>query len=163
MPGNINVETSFFPPKKSTSDKFQKTVSRKVKRAVSIVYDNAAQSGYKNNDYGDLPRSKKQLIDLSRFPFDDNGVGDILAHNEEKGDNSVLWHYLDIPEDPWVIGTNQIASELALDTFLLTQRLNLVFLMSPLSHTRFLRFSAYERMLHKNVACNDDRASHNSA
>ena len=33
-----------------------------------------------NSDYGDLPRSKKQLIDLSRSSLMDNEVGDILAH-----------------------------------------------------------------------------------
>ena len=77
------LATSMQTPKKSTPDKFQKTVSRKVKRAVSIIYDNAAQSGNKDNNYGDLSRSKKQLIDLSRSPFAENEVGDILAHNEE--------------------------------------------------------------------------------
>ena len=107
------LDTTFFPLNKSTLDKFKKQVSGKGKRAVSIVYDNAAQSGNEDNDYGDLPRLKKQLIDLSRSPFADNKVGDILAYNEELGDNSILWHHSDIPENLWVIGTNDIASEMS--------------------------------------------------
>ena len=70
-----------------------------------------------------------------------------------------------MPEDLWVIGTNDIVSEMSnaasFRHILMTQRLNLVFLMSPLSHTRVLCFSANQRMLHKNVTCNDDRAKHN--
>ena len=76
---NANANTPFFPLKKSTLGKFKKQVSGKGKRAVSIVYDNAAQSGNGDNDYGDLPRSQKQLNDLSRSPFSDNEVGDNLA------------------------------------------------------------------------------------
>ena len=45
---------------------FKKQVPGKGKRAVSTVYDNAAQSQNEDNDYGDLPRSKEELIDLSR-------------------------------------------------------------------------------------------------
>ena len=52
---------------------------------------------------------------------------------------------------------------LPLDPFLLTQRLTLVFLMSPLSHTGALSFSANQRMLYKIGTCDDDRAKHNSA
>ena len=61
----------------------------------------------------DLPRSKKQLIDLLRSPFAYNEVGNIFAYNKELGDNSVLWHHSDIPEDLWVIGTNDIAFEMS--------------------------------------------------
>ena len=64
--GNANADTPFFPLKKSTLDMFKKQVSGKGKRAVSTVYDNAAQSQNEDNDYGDLPRSKEELIDLSR-------------------------------------------------------------------------------------------------
>ena len=111
--GNANTHAPFFPLKKSTLDKFKKQVSGKGKRAVSIAYDNAAQSVNEDNDYGDLPRSKKHLIDLSCSPFADNEVGDILAFNEELRDNSISWHHSDIPEDLWVIGTNEIASEMS--------------------------------------------------
>ena len=61
----------------------------------------------------DLPRSKKQLTDLLRSPFAYNEVGNIFAYNKELGDNSVLWHHSDIPEDLWVIGTNDIAFEMS--------------------------------------------------
>ena len=146
---NVNADTPFIPLKKSTLYKFKKQVSGKDKRAVSIVYDHAAQSGNEDNDYGDLPRSKKQLIDLSRSPFVDNEVGD----------KSILWHHSGIPEDLWVIGTNDIAFEMSkvASFFLFTQRLTLVFLMSFLSHAGVLCFSASQRMLHKN------EDNHNSA
>ena len=111
--GNANVETPFFPLKKSTLEKFKKQVSGEGKRAVSIAHNNAAQSGNEGNDFGDLPRSKKQLIDLSCFPFADNEACDILAYNEKLGDKSILWHHSDIPEDLYVIGTNSIASEMS--------------------------------------------------
>ena len=110
---NANADTLFFPLRKSTLYKFKKQVSGKGKRAVSIAYDNAAQSGNEDNDYADLPSSKKQLIDLSRSLFVDNEVGDTLAYNEELGDNLILWYHSNIPEDLWVIGTNDIASEMS--------------------------------------------------
>ena len=48
-----------------------------------------------------------------RSPFADNEVGDILAYNEELGENSSLWHHSGIPEDLWVIGTNDTESEMS--------------------------------------------------
>ena len=44
----------------------------------------------------------KNDYDLSRSTFADNEVGDILAFDEELGDNSIFWHHSDIPEDLWV-------------------------------------------------------------
>ena len=54
-----------------------------------------------------------QLTDLSRPPFVDNEVGYILIYNEELGDNSILCHHSDIPEDLCVIRTTDIASEMS--------------------------------------------------
>ena len=51
-----------------------------------------------DSDYGDLPRSKKQLIDLPRSSFVDNEVGDILDYNKELNIDAILWHHSDIPE-----------------------------------------------------------------
>ena len=51
-----------------------------------------------DSDYGDLPRSKKQLIDLPRSSFMDNEVGDILDYNKELNIDAILWHHSDIPE-----------------------------------------------------------------
>ena len=51
-----------------------------------------------DSDYGDLPQSKKQLIDLPRSSFMDNEVGDILDYNKELNIDAILWHHSDIPE-----------------------------------------------------------------
>ena len=51
-----------------------------------------------DSDYGDLPRSKKQLIDLPRSSFMDNEVGDILDYNKELNIDAILWHHSDMPE-----------------------------------------------------------------
>ena len=51
-----------------------------------------------DSDYGDLPRSKKQLTDLPRSSFMDNEVGDILDYNKELNIDAILWHHSDIPE-----------------------------------------------------------------
>ena len=66
-----------------------------------------------DSDYGDLPRSKKQLIDLSRSSLMDNEVGDILAYNEELNNDAIVWHHSDLPDDLWIIGTENIAVEMA--------------------------------------------------
>ena len=57
--------------------------------------------------------SSDKVIDLSRSPFADNEVGDILVYNKELGDNSILWHHSDIPGDLWVTGTSDIAPEMS--------------------------------------------------
>ena len=51
-----------------------------------------------DSDFGDLPRLKKQLIDLPRSSFMDNEVGDILDYNKELNNDAILWHHSDIPE-----------------------------------------------------------------
>ena len=51
----------------------------------------------KDCDYGNLPRSKKQLIDLSRSSLMDTQV-DILTYNKELNIDSIVWHHSDIPE-----------------------------------------------------------------
>ena len=43
-----------------------------------------------DRDYRDLPRSKKQLIDLPRSFLMDNEVCDILAYNKELNNDATL-------------------------------------------------------------------------
>ena len=43
----------------------------------------------------------------------DNEVGDILAYNEELNSDAIVWHHSDIPDYLWVIGTENIAVEMA--------------------------------------------------
>ena len=50
---------------------------------ISRLYDNITQMRNEDIDYGDLPRSKKQLIHLSRSSSMDNEVGNILDYIEE--------------------------------------------------------------------------------
>ena len=79
---------------------------QKGKRVISVLYNNVTQMG-------DLPRSNKQLIDFSRSSLMDNEVGDILAYNKKLNNDAILWHHSDIPDDLWVIGTENIAVEMS--------------------------------------------------
>ena len=83
---------------------FKKRVSQTGKRVISVLYDNKTQMRNEDKDYGDLPRSEKQLIDLPRSSLMDNEVLDILAYKEELNNDATLWHHSDIPDDFWVIG-----------------------------------------------------------
>ena len=67
------------------------------------MYDKVTQMRNEDSDYGNLPRSKKQLIDLSRSSLIDSEVGDILAYNEELNNGAIVWHHSDIPDNLWVI------------------------------------------------------------
>ena len=110
---NSKIETSFYVIKKSTiSDCKNQLLSSSSKRSVSVLYDKFCQGFEEDYDYGDQPRSKKQLIDLCRSQHADNEVGDILGYNEELGDDSILWYHGDIPTDLWVIGTKEMLAEI---------------------------------------------------
>ena len=76
------------------------------------MYDKIHQDIGDDDDFGDRPRSKKQLIDLCRTQYADNEVGDILAYNEELRDGSIVWYHGDIPSDLWVIGTENMPTEI---------------------------------------------------
>ena len=108
-----NAEKSFFPLKKSTLNRFRSQVYQKGKRKIGNLYDAEMNANNDYKDYGNFPRSKKQLIDLSRSQLADNEVGDILAYNEELGSNGIIWHHSDIPDDLWVLGTNVMTNELS--------------------------------------------------
>ena len=64
-----NAEKSFFPLKKSTLDRFRRQVYQKGKRKINNLYGAETNANNDDKDYGDFPRSKKQLIDLSCFPI----------------------------------------------------------------------------------------------
>ena len=86
---------------------------QKGKRVISVLYNNVTQMRNEDSDYGDLPRSNKQLIDFSRSSLMDNEVGDILAYNEKLNNYAIVWHHSDIPDDLWVTGTENIAVEMS--------------------------------------------------
>lgn len=72
------------------SDCKNQLLSSSSKRSVSVLYDRFCQGFEEDYDYGDQPRSKKQLIDLCQSQHADNEVGDILGYNEKLGDYSIL-------------------------------------------------------------------------
>ena len=93
---------------KSFISNFKSQLLHKRKITTSILYDNSHQNESDNRDFGDLPRSKKQLIDLQQLPSAENEVGDILPYNEELGENPILWYHGDIPPDLRVCILNKI-------------------------------------------------------
>ena len=128
-----NAEKSFFPLKKSTLDRFRSQVYQKSKRKIGNLSDAEMNANNDDKDYDDFPRSKKQLIDLSRSQLTDNEVGDILAYNEELGSNGIIWHHSDMPDDLWVLGTNVMTNELSNATKVL-----------PISDDPTFNFGCYE-------------------
>lgn len=44
---------------------------------ISVLYEYVTQMRNEDSNYGDLPRSKKKLIDLSPYFLKGNEVGDI--------------------------------------------------------------------------------------
>ena len=89
--GNSKDKKPFYVIKKSTisSNKSQLSGSSS-KRSISALYDKIPQYIGDDCDFGDRPRSKKQLIDLCRTQYADNEVGDFLAYNEKLRDGSTI-------------------------------------------------------------------------
>ena len=85
-----NIEFS-VSNKKSTISSYKSQLSgSSSKRSISALYDKIHQYIGDDCDFGDRPRSKKQLIDLCRTQYADNEVGDFLAYNEELRDGSII-------------------------------------------------------------------------
>ena len=104
-----NAEKSFFPLKKTRAlwtDSEVKFI-KKGKLKIGNLYDAKT-----NADNDDFPRSKKQLLDLSRLQLADNELGDILAYNEELERNRIIWHHSNISDGLGVLGTNVMINEL---------------------------------------------------
>ena len=111
--GNSKKETPFYVIKNSAiSDCKNQLLSSSSKRSASILYDKFCKSFEEDYEYGDQPRSKKQLINLFRSQHADNKVGDMLEYNEELGDDSILWYHGDIPIHLWVIRTKEVLAEI---------------------------------------------------
>ena len=73
-------------------------MTRTYSQVISVLYDYVSQMQNEGTDCGNVPRSKKQLIDLSRSSLMVTEVGDILACNKELNIDSIVWHHSDIPE-----------------------------------------------------------------
>ena len=71
--GNSSAKEPFLQLRQNTFQDFKK----RDKRVVSVLYDNVTQMRNEDSNYGDLPRSKKKLIDLSPYFLKGNEVGDI--------------------------------------------------------------------------------------
>ena len=87
-------KTLFYVIKKNNiSDCKSHLLSSSSNGSVSVLYDKFCQGFKEDYDYGDQPRSKKQIIGLCRSQHADHEVGDILGYNEELGDDSILWYF----------------------------------------------------------------------
>ena len=103
------MPSTFHAIKKGTLDQLKSWLSNnRRKRSASFIYDNACEP-QQNGDYGNYPRSKKQLIDISYSIEKSNvhEVGDLLALNYELQDK-IIWHHSDVPSDIWVLGTDSL-------------------------------------------------------
>ena len=69
-------------------------------------------------DFGDIPRSKKQIYDLAKSN-QGNKMGEvesILGCNAELEQEEIIWFLQDLPSDLWVCGTNaMIGMPLSID------------------------------------------------
>ena len=95
---NSDAEKPYSAIKKSTLQNFKKKLSQRGKQVISVLYDYVSQMQNEDTDCGNVPRSKKQLIDLSHSSLMVTEVGDILACNKELNIDSIVWHHSDIPE-----------------------------------------------------------------
>ena len=80
--GNIeNIEFS-VSSKKSTISSYKSQLSgSSSQRSISVLYEKIHQDIGDDGDFGDQPRSKKQLIGLCCTQYADNEVGDFLDYN----------------------------------------------------------------------------------
>ena len=113
--------TPFHPLKKSTLAKIRKDVNTVGKVNSGAIYE-ASTSSTDNCDYGDLPRSWKQITDFASsarsraHTASDNEVEMLLLYNSELEDDEIVFYHGDIPQDLWVIGTKRMLSELCQDS-----------------------------------------------
>ena len=109
--------TPFHPLTKSTLAKIRKGVNTVGKVNSGAIYE-ASTSSTDNCDYGDLPRSQKQITDFASsarsraHAVPDNEVEMLLSYNSELEDDEIVFYHGDIPQDLWVIGTERMLSEL---------------------------------------------------
>ena len=110
--GNVKSSKPFYIVKKSMLQEIKEEVRNRGKRCIGLVYDEVHKKAKDDADYGDLPQSKKQLVDLTSPKLPDNEVGDLLAYNQEMGEEDLVWYHGDILSDLWVIGNRTIAREM---------------------------------------------------
>ena len=76
------------------------------------MYDKAFEK-HKTSNYGDYPRSKKQLTDIPHC-ICMSGVselGDLFTLNVEM-QSKIIRHHSDVPSDMWVIGADYLSTKL---------------------------------------------------
>ena len=114
-------ENSFYPIKRSTIQDLKNGMTGSKKRQAGSLYASRMEGQMEDfpRDFGDMPRSKKQINDLGRSNMNlaKNALGNevelLLAYNEEQGDKGIVWYHGDIPSDLWVIGNSRMISELS--------------------------------------------------
>ena len=113
----VNGGSGFYPLKKSTMNRIQDELSKsRGKKRISAVFQNSQDKG--GRDFGDQPRSKKQVKDLAHKRVGSiesafNEVDTLLGYNEELEEDGIVWFHGDIPNDLWVLGTKRMAVDLS--------------------------------------------------
>ena len=108
--GNAKNEKPFYAVKKSALiDLKSDLMNDRRKRTASAMYDKIFEKD-KTDDYGDYPRSKKQLIDISHSICMSgvNEVGDLFDLDAEM-ERKIIWDHSDVSSDIWVIGTDYMS------------------------------------------------------
>eukprot|EP00795_Rhopilema_esculentum_P015816 gene15815-7125_t len=110
-----NRRSQFHPLKKSTLDAVHQAICPSEKTNSGRIYDNVTKCVINtDHDYGDIPRSKKQIIDLSYARHSKerrnstNEVEALLAYNEGLGDDGIILLHSDIPSDLWVLSNKRM-------------------------------------------------------
>eukprot|EP00112_Aurelia_sp_Birch-Aquarium-sp1_P019608 Seg4881.2 transcript_id=Seg4881.2/GoldUCD/mRNA.D3Y31 product="Serine/threonine-protein kinase TAO3" protein_id=Seg4881.2/GoldUCD/D3Y31 len=101
---------------KTTLDKIEKRLLDEKNKAGTIYKElNGEQA---RPDFGDLPRSKRQIIKkacslgVSNQSTPAFEVEAILVYDNELEGNGIIWSHNDIPNDMWVLGTKRMADSL---------------------------------------------------
>ncbi|KAJ8047258.1 Serine/threonine-protein kinase TAO1 [Holothuria leucospilota] len=106
--------SGFHPLKKSTLKRMRDEVSPTRKCNSDRVYEHIMEGIKMGADFGDKPRSKKQIADHAVLikarhkPI--NEVEEILAYNAELGNAGIILHHSDLPSDLWVLATKSMLS-----------------------------------------------------
>ena len=113
------VKNAFYPLKNNTLNNLRNEIASSNKRNVAAIFSGGLLDEKGDADFGDRPRSKKQLWDLAKSIPEkmrenpENEVEAILAYNEELEEESIIWSHSDIPDDMWVLGTSRMMNDLS--------------------------------------------------
>ncbi len=72
----------------------------------------------KDGDYGDIPRSGKQISDFATChrkssTAPENEVEMLLSYNDELGEDGIMLYHGDVPKDLWVMRTKRMKKKIS--------------------------------------------------